>query len=114
VLAAAARRCARWLDQVFKSAEALSTMETRDVARQDAFDYIEMFYNPKRKHTKNGVLSPVDFETRQKKLNEAGVQETRGTSQQMACLVQRRRSACTSDSAHRCAPSMQVLDVAGG
>ncbi|VVT17286.1 hypothetical protein RV134_290010 [Roseovarius sp. EC-HK134] len=42
-------------------------------ARQDVFDYIEMFYNPKRKHTNNGMLSPVDFETRQQKLNEAGV-----------------------------------------
>ncbi|QBX99465.1 hypothetical protein E2K80_00940 [Rhodophyticola sp. CCM32] len=27
--------------------------------------YIEMFYNAKRKHTNNGMLSPVDFETRQ-------------------------------------------------
>jgi putative transposase len=47
--------------------------ETRDAARQDLFDYIVMFYNPKRKHTNNGMLSPVDFETRQQKLNEAGV-----------------------------------------
>lgn len=44
------------------------------------FDYIEMFYNPKRKHTNNGMLSPVDFETRQQKLNEAGVLESRGYS----------------------------------
>jgi hypothetical protein len=28
---------------------------------------------PKRKHTNNGMLSPVDFEIRQQKLNEAGV-----------------------------------------
>lgn len=34
---------------------------TRDAARQDVFDYIELFYNPKRKHTNNGMLSPVDF-----------------------------------------------------
>ncbi len=46
---------------------------TREVARQDVFEYIEMFYNPKRKHTNNGMLSPVDFETQQQKLNEAGV-----------------------------------------
>ncbi len=46
---------------------------TREAARQDVFDYIEMFYNPKRKHTNNGMLSPVDFEIRQQKLNEAGV-----------------------------------------
>jgi len=49
------------------------TYLTRAAARQDVFDYIEMFYNPKRKHTNNGMLSPVDFETRQQKLHEAGV-----------------------------------------
>ena len=49
------------------------TYLTREAARQDVFDYIELFYNPKRKHTNNGMLSPVDFETRQQKLNEAGV-----------------------------------------
>lgn len=49
------------------------TYATREAARQDVFEYIEMFYNSKRKHTNNGMLSPVDFETRQQKLNEAGV-----------------------------------------
>jgi len=49
------------------------TYLTRSAARQDVFDYIEMFYNPKRKHTNNGMLSPVDFETRQQKLKKAGV-----------------------------------------
>lgn len=49
------------------------TYLTREAARQDVFEYIEMFYNPKRKHTNNGMLSPVDFETRQQKMNEAGV-----------------------------------------
>ena len=42
------------------------TYKTRDDARQDIFDYIEMFYNPQRKHVRNGMLSPVEFETRQK------------------------------------------------
>lgn len=49
------------------------TYLTRDAARQDVFEYIEMFYNPKCKHTNNGMLSPVDFETQQQKLNDAGV-----------------------------------------
>lgn len=49
------------------------TYLTREAARQDVFEYIEMFYNPKRKHTNNGMLSPVDFEIRQQKLNDAGV-----------------------------------------
>ena len=39
---------------------------SRDEARQDVFDYIEMFYNPKRKHVRNGMLSSVDFEKQQK------------------------------------------------
>ena len=38
------------------------TYKTRVEARQDVFDYIEMFYNPKRKHVRNGMLSPVEFE----------------------------------------------------
>jgi len=46
---------------------------TRDAARQDVFDYIEMFYNPRRKHTNNGMLSPVDYEIKQQRMNEAGV-----------------------------------------
>jgi len=46
---------------------------TRKAARQDVFDYIEMFYNSKRKHTNNGMLSPVDFEFRQQKMDKADV-----------------------------------------
>ena len=49
------------------------TYLTRDAAKQDVFDYIEMFYNPNRKHTNNGMLSPVDFETRQQNFSKAGV-----------------------------------------
>ncbi|PRY82669.1 integrase-like protein [Donghicola tyrosinivorans] len=49
------------------------TYLTREAVRQDVFEYIEMFYNPKRKHPNTGMLSPADFEVRQQKLNEAGV-----------------------------------------
>lgn len=35
---------------------------TREEARQDIFDYIEMFYNPLRRHGKANNLSPVNFE----------------------------------------------------
>lgn len=38
------------------------TYTTREEARQDVFEYIEMFYNPIRKHTNNGLKSPIDFE----------------------------------------------------
>jgi putative transposase len=37
---------------------------TRQDARGDVFDYIEMFYNPKRRHGINNQLSPVEFEKR--------------------------------------------------
>lgn len=34
----------------------------RDHARADVFDYIELFYNPVRRHGNNQGLSPVAFE----------------------------------------------------
>jgi putative transposase len=37
---------------------------TRDEARADVFIYIEMFYNPRRRHNTAGDLSPVEFEQR--------------------------------------------------
>jgi putative transposase len=35
---------------------------TRDQARADVFDYIERFYNPQRRHSTIGYLSPMEFE----------------------------------------------------
>ncbi len=53
--------------------------KTREQARRDVFairrlkaiayrplDYIELFYNPQRKHAKNGMLSPIAFQQQQK------------------------------------------------
>jgi putative transposase len=40
---------------------------TRAQAKADVFDYIECFYNPTRRHSTLGYLSPIDFEL------EAGV-----------------------------------------
>jgi len=45
---------------------------TREDARRDVFDYIEFFYNPKRKHGTNGMLSPIEFE-KQQNWKHAGV-----------------------------------------
>jgi putative transposase len=39
---------------------------TREEARQDAFDYIETFNDPKPKQARSGMLSPVEFERLQK------------------------------------------------
>lgn len=38
--------------------------KTRADARQDMFNYIEMFYNPKRRHTSNGRVAPTVYEQR--------------------------------------------------
>ncbi|WP_412765890.1 IS3 family transposase, partial [Pseudomonas sp. NGC7] len=40
------------------------TYATRDEARSDIFDYIEMFYNPKRRHSSAMQLSPVEYAKR--------------------------------------------------
>ncbi|MCR9057086.1 MAG: IS3 family transposase, partial [Rhodobacteraceae bacterium] len=48
------------------------TYKTREDARRDVFDYIEMFYNPRRKHVRNWMLSPIEFE-RQQKMKAEGV-----------------------------------------
>jgi len=39
---------------------------TRDQARADVFDYIERFYNPRRRHSTIGYLSPMEFEAKMK------------------------------------------------
>jgi putative transposase len=38
---------------------------TRNELRADVFDYIERFYNPKRRHSTIGYVSPVQFENLQ-------------------------------------------------
>jgi len=42
---------------------------TRDDARADIFDYIECFYNRKRRHGYLGYISPAEFENRTVGLN---------------------------------------------
>ena len=40
------------------------TYRSTDEAKADVFDYIERFYNPKRRHSTIGYLSPMEFERR--------------------------------------------------
>jgi putative transposase len=40
------------------------TYRSRDEAKADVFDYIERFYNPRRRHSTNGYLSPMEYEMR--------------------------------------------------
>jgi putative transposase len=41
---------------------ARKTYRTRDDAKADVFDYIERFYNVKRRHSTIGYISPMEFE----------------------------------------------------
>lgn len=41
---------------------ARAVYQSRNQARADVFDYIKRFYNPTRRHSTLGYLSPVDFE----------------------------------------------------
>ena len=41
---------------------ARKTYRTRDAAKADVFDYIERFYNPERRHSTIGYISPMEFE----------------------------------------------------
>jgi putative transposase len=41
---------------------ARKTYRTRDEAKADVFDYIECFYNAKRRHSTIGYRSPMEFE----------------------------------------------------
>ena len=41
-----------------------TTFCTRGEAEQAVFGYIEGFYNPRRRHSANGMLSPAEYERR--------------------------------------------------
>lgn len=54
------------MESVFSSLKtertARKVCRTQDEARADVFDYIERFYNPRRRYSKLGYLSPMEFE----------------------------------------------------
>lgn len=56
---------------------ASKTYRSRDEAKADVFDYIERFYNPKRRHSTVDYMSAMEFE-RQPGLAQAGVIQTGG------------------------------------
>jgi transposase InsO family protein len=48
---------------VHRSPFARQVYRTRDLAKADVFEYIEMFYNRTRRHSHLGGVSPEAFET---------------------------------------------------
>lgn len=54
------------MESVFSSMKteriARKVYRTRDQARADVFEYIERLYNPRRRHSTIGYLSPMEFE----------------------------------------------------
>jgi putative transposase len=45
-----------------KELQGARTWATRAEARRDVFEYIEMWYNPKRRHSSLGYRSPIEYE----------------------------------------------------
>ncbi len=45
-----------------RAATTRKTYGTREEAKADVFDYIERFYNAKRRHSTIGYMSPMEFE----------------------------------------------------
>ena len=57
-----ARLLTRIRDSFAASDRTYGFPRTRDELRADVFDYIERFYNPRRRHSPIGYISPVQFE----------------------------------------------------
>ena len=55
------------------------TYQTRNHAKADVFDNFERFYNPTRRHSTLGYLSPIDFE-KQAHVAQLPVHETGSSS----------------------------------
>ena len=64
---------------------AWKTYRTRNQARADVFDYVERFYNPTRRHSTLGYLSPMDFE-KQANVAQPGVRGTSSSSEGAAAI----------------------------
>ena len=83
---------------------ARKTYRTRNQARADVFDYIERFYNPTRRHSTLGYLSPVDFE-KQAIVAQLGVRRTGCSSIRRVCpsdfVVARRDEQIRASRLHR-------------
>ena len=64
---------------------------TREQAKADVFDYVERFYNPYRRHSTIGYVSPVDSKDERKEL--------RVVSRESGCIPPRDATPSTLDGA---------------
>src|SRR6202044_940403 len=71
---------------------ARKTYRTRDEAKADVFDYIECFYNPKRRHSTIGYLSPVEFEMQAGLARRASTEPGAGQSDVLQTMRLRKHS----------------------
>lgn len=80
----ARQRCDR---EIFASLETelidRTTFNTRHEAEQAVFAYIEGFYNPRRRHSANGQLSPAEYERR----HAAGAATRTGPPRSLAAVA---------------------------
>lgn len=69
-LGIARRTFYRWYDHYLDDSSlktertARKVYRTKDDAKADVFDYIERYYNPKRRHSTIGYMNPVEFKMR--------------------------------------------------
>jgi hypothetical protein len=79
------RQAARyWIDRRFQT---MPSLTIRDDAKADVCSYIERFYNPKRRHSTLGYVSPMEFENRVG-LAELSVRKTGGSHIVRSTLAQ--------------------------
>jgi hypothetical protein len=58
---------------------------TREEARSDIFDYIEMFYNSKRRHGSSEQMSPTEYENQYYQRSEVSRLSVRFNMTHFAC-----------------------------
>ena len=66
---------------------------TKAEARTAVFEYIEAFYNRRRRHSRLGMRSPVDFEN-------STLSDRRAESRRFAARVLRYKDDCNDRTAH--------------
>ncbi|GAA1989867.1 hypothetical protein GCM10009799_14580 [Nocardiopsis rhodophaea] len=67
------RACGRW--RTPDPGGHRTAFATRADAEREVFSYIEGFYNPWRRHSANGLLSPAEYERRHAQAARSGLSD---------------------------------------